>query len=189
MITWLAFDYTRQLLYQGVVATGEWLNTHQEAILFAAFAVIIAAAVWLVSGMWHTHYAGKREMAKKNKEDRKALCNMLYEKWLDLTLDLYSHGKITDKQQAFADYVVARAFGTTDMMPKQSQDYIQRRIKSYLKWKRTSTDIEAVKLREKHAAPVNIPGPKPGEDIQFTTIAKATVRDKLAKAFSRKKAA
>lgn len=178
----------RQLLSQSTDAFSAWLSAHQETVLLAICAVLLASAVWIISGQWHERRAGKREMEQR----RKQLELKAYEKWLDLTLDMYAKDEISDKQQAYLDYKVAKAFGHPELMPKKSQDFITRRVKSFLKWKRYSMDPQAVELREKHLKPAPIPGPKPGEDMKVVDLKSAmkpSVKDRLAKAFSRKKAA
>lgn len=180
----------RALLYEKLGDAAAWLGSHQEVLLAAAFAILVGAMVWILSGMWHTHVAGKKQMRIDEQARKQAKANRLYEKWLDITLEEFAKGELTDREQAVYDYVVAKALHTEDSMPKPSQDMIQRRVKSFLLWKRTSMDPEAVKLREKHLAKAPIPGPKPGEDVKTVPLAEAAKevqQSRLARAFSRGK--
>ena len=195
MDAWNKVVEARMLLYNELADVGNWILLHQEKILLAAFALLAAAAVWLASGMWHTANAGKRAMREKEQRQRKELYNKAYEKWLDITLEMFAKGEITDKQQAALDYQVAKTFGTEDLMPKRSQDYVQRRLKSFLTWKQRmlmrDDDNAVTAALKKHAAPVNIPGPKPGEEVKTVPLTEAKsdlTKSRLAKAFTRKKA-
>lgn len=122
-------------------------------VMLLTWMVVIGRRTW-------KNGEGLRDMAKTRLLEEK---RMIADGITCLLLNLHDKGKLTPERVNYWTKKLGNSADISDLIPRKSVKDLKNRLK------RRRKSPNGIKEREKENAPVEIPGPKPGEDIVVKT--------------------